>query len=608
MKMKRWLSVFLCALLCIGFMPTMALAAEVAYLEVNGTNILQASNYTVACGNGSAVYDPATKTLTLHNADITSAATGNTDGAISFDSGDLTIVLEGKNTIQSSCCGITGQGGNLTITGEGSLDITAVYVGINEVQGGNITIDGARVDTNVSNSGNFAGTGLKAEGQLSILNGSTVNTVGETSETTGIVGNAGVTISDSTVTAKVLSQGSYNAIVTDNSMYISNSYVEADTSSTYGDSGIWTTDLSISDNSEVIVNSASGNAIYVDNQLSVDGSVVNATAPGDYPAIYAYGGIAIQNGSDVTGSGNFRGIFTDSSMTVNDSTVTASGKTEEGIVVVDTFSINNSKVTASGKPNDMIPAIVTYHLKITASDVTANGGIDLCDWYSGETTNRTFSIMPASGKLAEFKVDGTNRDGSAASHFEEGTESPYDAAVTLSENEMQWLNVYRYIHIGEHIHSGGTATCTEKAVCADCGKTYGALDSSRHAGKIVWMQTENTHSSAYDCCGATVVAEEAHTFTWIIDKEATATEAGLKYEECTACGYAREAVEIPATEEPAASEEIEDIEDTPEGKSDEEEAPQTDDSSALLLWMALAALAAAGLAGAIAYGRRRAGR
>ena len=110
MKMKRWLSVFLCALLCIGFMPTMALAAEVAYLEVNGTNILRASNYTVACGNGSAVYDPATKTLTLHNADITSAATGNTDGAISFDSGDLTMVLEGKNTIQSSCCGITGQG------------------------------------------------------------------------------------------------------------------------------------------------------------------------------------------------------------------------------------------------------------------------------------------------------------------------------------------------------------------------------------------------------------------------------------------------------------------------------------------------------------------
>ena len=78
-----------------------------------------------------------------------------------------------------------------------------------------------------------------------------------------------------------------------------------------------------------------------------------------------------------------RGIYTDSSLIVADSTVTASGATNEGIIAVDTFSINNSKVTASSKPDDVIPAIVTYNLNITASDVTAKGGIQLWDFYSG---------------------------------------------------------------------------------------------------------------------------------------------------------------------------------------------------------------------------------
>ena len=39
----------------------------------------------------------------------------------------------------------------------------------------------------------------------------------------------------------------------------------------------------------------------------------------------------------------------------------------------------------------------------------------------------------------------------------------------------------------------------------------------------------------------------AHSFKWVIDKAATATEKGLKHEECTVCGYKRTAVEIPAT-------------------------------------------------------------
>ncbi|MFR8040444.1 MAG: hypothetical protein ACLU5E_10780, partial [Anaerovoracaceae bacterium] len=77
----------------------------------------------------------------------------------------------------------------------------------------------------------------------------------------------------------------------------------------------------------------------------------------------------------------------------------------------------------------------------------------------------------------------------------------------------------------------------------------------------------------------------AHTFMWVIDKKATAAEAGLKHEECTVCGYAKAAVEIPAT-----------------GAS---ESSETGDDSSIALWTALLLLAAAVATGTVIYGRKR---
>ena len=60
-----------------------------------------------------------------------------------------------------------------------------------------------------------------------------------------------------------------------------------------------------------------------------------------------------------------------------------------------------------------------------------------------------------------------------------------------------------------------------------------------------WHSDDNNHWNTC-ACGAKL-NEAAHTFEWVIDKEATETEAGSKHEECTVCGYAKAAVEIPAT-------------------------------------------------------------
>lgn len=59
-------------------------------------------------------------------------------------------------------------------------------------------------------------------------------------------------------------------------------------------------------------------------------------------------------------------------------------------------------------------------------------------------------------------------------------------------------------------HSGGTATCTEKAKCTVCGVKYGAIDSANHTGKEQWTQTTTTHEKKWNCCNTVSVPNENH--------------------------------------------------------------------------------------------------
>lgn len=69
-------------------------------------------------------------------------------------------------------------------------------------------------------------------------------------------------------------------------------------------------------------------------------------------------------------------------------------------------------------------------------------------------------------------------------------------------------------------HTGGTATCTERAHCSICDTEYGELGS--HSGEIVWMRRHDTHYLVYSCCYESVTTPEAHTNV---------------NGECTVCGY-----------------------------------------------------------------------
>lgn len=59
-----------------------------------------------------------------------------------------------------------------------------------------------------------------------------------------------------------------------------------------------------------------------------------------------------------------------------------------------------------------------------------------------------------------------------------------------------------------------------------------------------WLSDDSAHW--HKCACGDKIDESAHTFTWVVDKAPTATEVGSKHQQCTVCGHALPAVEIPA--------------------------------------------------------------
>lgn len=96
------------------------------------------------------------------------------------------------------------------------------------------------------------------------------------------------------------------------------------------------------------------------------------------------------------------------------------------------------------------------------------------------------------------------------------------AEASAAENHT-WENGHCSICGYGCSHTGGTATCTEKAICAICNLPYGEVDADHHTGTEKWTQTATTHEKKYDCCGKVTAAKENHTW-----------KDGI----CETCGYA----------------------------------------------------------------------
>ena len=174
-------------------------------LYVNGERF-RSDKLTIACGDGTAKFDPDTNTLTLTNVEITKyGGDYGYRGAVNSGLSNLTIVLVGDNTIDTEGDSInTGMNCNLVITGDGTLTTNSqldlgrepslAYDGSSDI--GNLTIDGATVTV---------GSYLFVHHDITFTNGAAVNVSGK------ITGNHQSTVTvdeaDTFVTADALAMG-----------------------------------------------------------------------------------------------------------------------------------------------------------------------------------------------------------------------------------------------------------------------------------------------------------------------------------------------------------------------------------------------------------------
>lgn len=191
-----------------------------------------------------------------------------------------------------------------------------------------------------------------------------------------------------------------------------------------------------------------------------------------------------------------------------------------------------------------------------------------CEWWSLDSDTGILSTEPEWGgdiytnKITAFEAGKTYHYGVYVTAYTADI-SP-DAKLKINGREVS------YTRIGDDGDTQSFWVETELTMTP-------MADSHTHSYGTDWKADTNNHW--HECACGDKADTAAHTFKWVTDKEATATEKGSKHEECTVCGYKKAAVEIPATGSGSGSA----SQPTKPGSTG---SPQTGDSSSVL-WLAL---------------------
>ncbi len=536
MKIKQWVSVLLCMLLCACAFPVTAFAAENYDVWVGNTQITS-DNADDVLHNGAVSYDAKTNTLTLNNASLTQIR-NNTGKAFTINvSGDSTVAITSGSTnlIESNA--------PLTITGSKNAKLTlsgvnqSSYISCIDAQG-DVTVEIITLILTNSND-----KGISSTGNITVKNGAYVK--GDTGHMFyAVTKNYGkLTITDSTVIAPLENttvSGWMSAWV--NEMDISNSTVDI-----------------------VVVN-----GIYATGDVSIkNSSNVTVTANGKasgYPAIWAGGSMTIENSTVNAASYTFAALYAEKDLKITDAFIKA------------VTTANKQSAIAFGDKL-LVAGTVTVETETQGGGSYNKPNLIAIKTPAASLPNTMYDVYAGTSAADAKKVEG----------------SPFAADTNISD----FVNASLYFRIVEHTHTGGRATCSSPAICEDCSNKYGAVDASNHTNLVKtdtkpathlaegsieywhckgcdnyysdkeatkkisladtsipklpehtadgtgWHSDKNSHWNTC-ACGAKL-NKAAHSFEWIIDKEATETQAGSKHQQCSVCGYAKEAVEIPAT-------------------------------------------------------------
>ena len=215
------------------------------------------------------------------------------------------------------------------------------------------------------------------------------------------------------------------------------------------------------------------------------------------------------------------------------------------------------------------------------------------DYQPGDAPRATATVAAADqGKYRvanEYWQELNENDVPVAAWFSDG--GAYSTLPTITAFESGKKYVYSVMLLPERGYDFDrevAATVNGNAVTA-VPATDGYL-SLPNVKTITPMAASHTHSYGtawkydgtnhwHECACGDKADTAAHTFKWVTDKEATATEKGSKHEECTVCGYKKAAAEIPATGSGSGSA----SQPTKPGSTG---SPQTGDSSSVL-WLAI---------------------
>ncbi len=225
------------------------------------------------------------------------------------------------------------------------------------------------------------------------------------------------------------------------------------------------------------------------------------------------------------------------------------------IIVENCISFNNYKYN-----------VAFYTNNATDTDFAATG---IISFKYGDLTSDQFvkdNLKPVGNQEVGKYTGNTNYywNGTACVNGA-GVEITADMFVSLEFNGFT-RNADGSLNLGDFLKLNENAP--ENAVAA-LGTTPSAdIDlptDLEHNYSDAWVNTDpDMHWHECECGDKSHIGE--HTYEWVIDREATATQNGLKHRECTVCGNKKPAIEIyPETpDEPAAP-----PQDTPDGDGEE---------------------------------------
>lgn len=325
----RLLSLLLSAAMVLMFLPASAFAAADKQVLV-GDTWLGSANRSVTCGDGTAEYDPDTQTLTLTKATINS---GHAAAICNMTYG-LTIKLVGENSINSDnqpgilsvqSCGL------LTLTGEGSLNITAANGPAIYVNTGSLLVK----DTTVKVSSNVL----------------------------AVYADLGIEISNSTFES---ASTDGNAIWTPRDLTIENSNVTTNSAGNFP--AIWC-DGDITINGGQLKSTCIGSdALGAAGTLSITNC--NVENKGGYTALYSGGEMTLTGGS-ITAEAERNAIMSKSAMTITNATVKATAQKYNALRASDVMKIDKGRVEATTFGEE------TYAIHMEPMDDGNNGRMEI---------------------------------------------------------------------------------------------------------------------------------------------------------------------------------------------------------------------------------------